>query len=80
MLGGAGIDVFVFVDSGDTDRINDWEDGIDLIDLSGISGVNDINDLSISTTVSTSITAGTDTIILTSFTGTLDASDFDFGG
>ena len=79
LLGGVGADVFVFADGTGTDRINDWEDGIDLIDLSGISGVSGFGDLIITTGVSTTILAGSETIILTGFTGTLDASDFDFG-
>ena len=62
MLGGAGMDIFIFADGSRTDRINDWEDGLDTMDVSAITGVSGIGDLT----------------ILTGYLGVIDASDFDF--
>lgn len=45
LYGGAGEDIFVFSLPGGVDRIQDFEDGIDLIDLSNHSLANDFNDV-----------------------------------
>ena len=46
-MGGADADIFVFGEGDGSDRIKDFEDGLDVIDVSefGLSGVDDILDM-----------------------------------
>ncbi|MBT8416298.1 MAG: hypothetical protein KJO42_02575, partial [Silicimonas sp.] len=79
MLGGAGFDTFLIFDGAGTDRINDWEAGIDLIDVTGVAGVSGMSDLTISQSgPSTQVALGGELIIMTGYLGPLDSSDFDF--
>lgn len=47
LTGGAGADVFVFVADGQTDRITDFEDGLDLIDLGDLPMLYDFDQLAL---------------------------------
>lgn len=70
LYGGAGADVFVFVEDGAYDFIMDFEPGIDRIDLSDFDMVYSIAALTISsTTTGTRIGIGDEVILVTSVTG-----------
>ena len=47
LYGGAGADIFQFVEDGKKDIIHDYEAGTDLIDLSQIAAASHISSLSI---------------------------------
>ena len=71
--GGGGNDLFAFEDGAGDDIITDYVQGEDWIMLGGISAIVSFEDLSIDGAV---ITAGSETITLTGFTGTLTSDDF----
>lgn len=80
LTGGNGMDVFVFDSDNDgSDRIRDFQEGIDTIRLDGISGVSQFSDLSIvQSGNNTVVTAGAVTITVVGVAATdLTASDFD---
>lgn len=78
LYGGAGADVFVFVEDGAYDFIMDFESGIDRIDLSDFDMVYSIAALTISSTITGArIGVGDEAILVTSVTGEpLTAADF----
>jgi Ca2+-binding RTX toxin-like protein len=80
LLGGGldgSVDVFVFEDGTGTDRVNDFENGVDLIDVTGIAGVTGYDDVTVTFgPSSTTIVAGAETIILQGVIGDIDEFDF----
>ncbi|WP_339109635.1 DUF4214 domain-containing protein [Thioclava sp. GXIMD4216] len=79
LWGGAGADIFVFTKDGATDRIEDFEVGVDRIDLSQIGRFYTVDALTIkSITGGAQITIGGETLTVMSSDGrSLSAADFD---
>ena len=84
LSGGAGADVFVFVADGETDRVTDFEDGLDRIDLSDLPMLYGIGQLTLAQQGNdVRVTAGNETLLLSADgglqVGDLTAEDFVFG-
>jgi Ca2+-binding RTX toxin-like protein len=84
LSGGDGADVFVFVADGETDRVTDFEDGLDRIDLSGLPMLYGIGQLTLAQQGNdVRVTAGNETLLLSADgglqVGDLTAEDFVFG-
>lgn len=83
LTGGAGEDIFIFSRDGAADHITDFQDGIDRIDISAWGRIYAAQALTITaTTTGAQISYGDETLIVTSWTGTVLApsafSDADF--
>jgi len=76
--GGAGADTFVFNDNWGTDRITDFQDGVDIIDLQSITALDDFSQLTIAQAgTSTQVTfAGNSIILFNTVATNLNDQDF----
>ncbi|WP_084860859.1 calcium-binding protein [Salibaculum halophilum] len=84
LSGGAGADVFVFVADGETDRVTDFEDGLDRIDLSDLPMLYGVGQLTLAQQGNdVRVTAGTETLLVSANGGLqvadLTSEDFVFG-
>ena len=84
LSGGAGADVFVFVADGETDRVTDFEDGLDRIDLSDLPMLYGVGQLTLAQQGNdVRVTAGTETFLVSANGGLqvadLTYEDFVFG-
>ncbi len=76
-LNDGAVDTFIFEDGAGTDRVFEFEDGIDLLDVTAITGVNGLfANLTVTAAGSnTNVTAGAETIVLIG----IDSADVDVG-
>lgn len=81
LRGGAGSDIFVFASDGATDRVEDFEPGVDRLDLSAFPGLYALSDLSIVPTATGARLGYRDEVVeIRTDTGTpLEASDLALG-
>lgn len=81
LWGGSGADVFVFALDGETDRIVDFEPGIDRLDLSLLGRFYTLNALDIAVeSLGTRISFGDEDLLITTASGApLTAADLDLG-
>lgn len=81
LRGGAGADIFVFASDGATDRVEDFEPGVDRLDLSAFPGLYALADLSVVPTATGARLGYRDEVVeIRTATGTpLEASDLALG-
>lgn len=81
LYGGAGVDVFVFADDSGSDRVERFNDGVDLVDLSEHSAVSGFGDVTLAQAGDDVLASfGTDSVLFVNRdVASFDATDFVFG-